>query len=193
MVYCDHARKTATGVPLSQQVGENADSAATRRQAAPGAESARVTDVLSGETVGMDVNDAVDASWVVSLRAEPSPRERRRRRERRCPSSERSTGFSPTPKCSTHSGASHHPTVSLMTHSDTRVLARQPDLLRVRCSGRSSRSAVAMRLLAITSACVLVGACGGGAGGNDAPAVTPPPAAAELTWDNGNWDQQEWK
>jgi hypothetical protein len=52
-----------------------------------------------------------------------------------------------------------------------------------------------LRILAIGATCSLLCACGGGGGGGgtDTSGTPPAPAAAELAWDNGNWDQQEWK
>jgi hypothetical protein len=55
-------------------------------------------------------------------------------------------------------------------------------------------SAVVVRAIAIGAICALLCACGGGgSGASDGTEVVSPPQKAELSWDNGNWDQQEWK
>jgi hypothetical protein len=50
-----------------------------------------------------------------------------------------------------------------------------------------------MRVLALAAAILCTSACGGGGGGSDTPVVKPPVQKADLAWDNGNWDQQEWQ
>jgi hypothetical protein len=52
-----------------------------------------------------------------------------------------------------------------------------------------------LRRLTIGAACLFMCACGGGGGDGEGstPVATPAPAPAELAWDNGNWDQKEWK
>jgi hypothetical protein len=80
-----------------------------------------------------------------------------------------------------------------MINTDAPVVDLDDELTRVRSPDRWRRPAAAKRLLAISTVCVLMSACGGGGGGSDAPVVTPPPAPAELAWDDGNWDQKEWK
>lgn len=80
-----------------------------------------------------------------------------------------------------------------MTNSHARVDALAQALSRVPSAARLGSSVATIRLLVITGACLLMSACGGGGGGSDAPVATPPPTATELAWDNGNWDQQEWK
>ena len=56
------------------------------------------------------------------------------------------------------------------------------------------RPAVAVRAIAVGTVCTVMCACGGGGGGaSDDTGAVPPPQKTELSWDNGNWDQQEWK
>lgn len=150
---------------------------------------------MARDTVGTDVNDATDARRVVAVRSEPSPSNMQLRRNRRPPSREWNVGFTPTSGPDTHFGAIHHPAVLRMTNTDTRVVALAQALSPVQSADRLDGLAGVIRLLAITSTCLLMGACGGGGGGggSDTPVATPPPAPAELAWDNGNWDQQEWK
>ncbi len=98
-----------------------------------------------------------------------------------------------TSRSGTHPGAPNLPAVLHMTNTDARVDALDQALSRVSSADRLGGSTATIRTLVITSASLLMCACGGGGGGNDAPVATPPPAATELAWDNGNWDQQEWK
>jgi len=85
--------------------------------------------------------------------------------------------------------------VTPMINTRSRVDGRALDWTRARSTDRTAGSAATLRILAIGAACSILCACGGGGGGGGSDAsVTPPaPAPAELAWDNGNWDQQEWK
>jgi len=73
------------------------------------------------------------------------------------------------------------------------VDGRDQDSSRAQVADRRDGAAAVLRMLTIGAACLLTCACGGGGSGSDAPVATPPPPAkAELAWDSGNWDQQEW-
>lgn len=79
-----------------------------------------------------------------------------------------------------------------MSKADPRAVRLDRRAMRTRAVDRGRGARAPIRLLVIGAACALLSACGGGGGGaSDGPAATPPPA--ELAWDNGNWDQQEWK
>ena len=82
-----------------------------------------------------------------------------------------------------------------MIKTDVPVVDLDHELPRVRSPDRLRGSAAAKQLLTISTVCLLMSACGGGGGGggSDAPVGAPPPTPAELAWDNGNWDQKEWK
>jgi hypothetical protein len=81
-----------------------------------------------------------------------------------------------------------------MSIVNPRAVRLDREVMRTPTVNRGCGTHQAMRLLVIGAACALTSACGGGGGGaSDGTPVTPPPAAAELAWDNGNWDQQEWK
>jgi hypothetical protein len=81
-----------------------------------------------------------------------------------------------------------------MSQANPRAVRLDRKAMRPRAVDRGCGTREATRVLVIGAACALMSACGGGGGGaSDGPPVTPPPAAADLTWDNGNWDQQEWK
>ncbi len=71
------------------------------------------------------------------------------------------------------------------------VVGRDPR--RLRCADGLRGAASAMRVLALAAAILCTSACGGGGGGSDTPVVKPPVQKADLAWDNGNWDQQEWQ
>jgi hypothetical protein len=82
-----------------------------------------------------------------------------------------------------------------MTKANSRALPHERQPTRFCSADGRHGPAAALRIFMIGVVCVFTCACGGGGsgGGSDAPVVTPPPQQAELAWDNGNWDQQEWK
>jgi hypothetical protein len=82
-----------------------------------------------------------------------------------------------------------------MINTRSRVDRRALDWTQTRSTDRTGGSAATLRILAIGATCVFLGACGGGGGGggSDAPVTPPPTAKADLAWDTGNWDQQEWQ
>lgn len=80
-----------------------------------------------------------------------------------------------------------------MTINCSRVDGREQDSSRAPSVDRGNGAANLLRLLTIGAACLFLHACGGGGGGSDAPVTPPPTTKADLAWDNGNWDQQEWQ
>lgn len=152
-----------------------------------------MTDGTARETIGTDVNDATNALGCVAIQSESPPRKPQLRCSRRPPVESPESRIHVDAQSVTHSGAPHYSLVLFMINTDAPVVDLDHELTRVRSPDRWRRPAAAKRLLAISTVCVLMSACGGGGGGSDAPVVTPPPAPAELAWDDGNWDQKEWK
>lgn len=81
-----------------------------------------------------------------------------------------------------------------MTRADGRLFRAWVQSTGRYATDSARRVGVALRAFAFGTACTLLCACGGGGGGgSDDSGVVAPPQKAELSWDNGNWDQQEWK
>jgi len=101
----------------------------------------------------------------------------------------------PTRGVVTPAGAGHIRSGTPMIKAPSCALPHERPPTRFRSVDGRHRPAAALRLFMIGVVSVFTCACGGGGsgGGPDAPVVTAPPPQAELAWDNGNWDQQEWK
>jgi hypothetical protein len=80
-----------------------------------------------------------------------------------------------------------------MSNQRMRAHVLDRESTRIRCADGLRGATTAMRVLALGAALLFTSACGGGGGGSDTPVVKPPAQKAELAWDNGNWDQQEWQ
>lgn len=169
--------------------------AVTRLEAAPGSESARVADGLARDWIGTDGDGAAEASRTPACRRESPRHSPLRRRDRRNPTTAQSAGLVPTAAVVATRRAATPQAVPPMINTRSRVDGCALDWIRARSTDRTGGSASTLRILAIGATCLFLCACGGGGGGggSDAPVTPPAPAPTELAWDNGNWDQQEWK
>jgi len=142
---------------------------------------------------GTDRNGAADASRPGAARHESPHCPPRWRRDRRHSSKETSAGLTPPPAVVPTGHSVSLQSVTSMINTCSCVDGRDQDSSRAQVADRRDGAAAVLRMLTIGAACLLTCACGGGGSGSDAPVATPPPPAkAELAWDSGNWDQQEW-
>ena len=193
VVYCDHARTDAVRTHLSPGRAGTSHSTVTRLEAAPGSESARVADGLARDWIGTNGEGAAEAPRTPACRRESPRHSPQRRRDRRNQIAAKTAGITPTTAvvatCRAATSQSEPPMINGRSRADGCAL----DWTRIRSTDRTSGSAAMLRILAVGTTYLFLCACSGGGGGNDAPSTPPAPAPAELAWDNGNWDQQEWK